>query len=450
MANSYIGCGKLSSLFLYILYRIIFKFLKDILLSFGLVKNDINYGLFFFETELNKHIIIKSIYKYISFILFGTIFLYISSKSNNNKNEESKESKESRKSIYLIYLQKTKISKTSKFNLVLICFLYVYFLEFVEISYSVGFHDFDLWIFNIVFALFFISCYFSIEIYNHQKYSLLFIFFTNLFLIILGSFFSKGNNAYDTTSRLFTYKLISIVIYIIYIINSYLISFSRVLGKVLMELKYISPYLIIIIIGIIGLTLTSISICVLGNFKCINNDKLDICNIYDKTTNITYYDSITIYFSNLNDKKNNDKTEFWLEVIIINPLNLIFTFMEFNYEILIIYYLNPIYFLISDSLYYGTLNLLAFIINYEDIDVKKMLNVLADCFGFIGYLIYVEIIELKFLGLDKNLRKTISQRGSLDLINVKNRDTENFSEDSQEEEKEVQEDEENDEKEDKN
>ena len=241
--------------------------------------------------------------------------------------------------------------------------------------------------------------------------------------------------------------------------NSFLISFSRVLGKSLMEIKYISPYLIIIIIGIFGLILTSISIYIFGNYKCTNKKLEGICNIYDikydKNNTTKYYDSISLYFSNLKFRKKNNKAKFWVEIIIIIPFNLFFNFMEFNYEILIIYYLNPIYFLISDSLYYGTLSLLSFIINFKDNDItKSILSLLADFFAFIGYLIYVEIIELNFCDLNQNLRKTISERSSLDLINEKIGDVSDMNitditEDDQEEEDEEDEEEEAIKKEDK-
>ena len=94
MKTTYIGFGKISPLYLYILYSIIFKCLNDFILSFGLIKNNTNYGLFFFETELNQHILIKSLYKYIGFIIFGLIFLFASNKTNkNNKKREKKNQK---------------------------------------------------------------------------------------------------------------------------------------------------------------------------------------------------------------------------------------------------------------------------------------------------------------------------------------------------------------------
>ena len=101
MANSYISCGQISPLYLYILYSIIFKCLNDFILSFGLIKNNVNYGLFFFETELNQHILIKSLFKYISFILFGIIFLYASNK--NSKKNKRRERRKSKKLIHIIY-----------------------------------------------------------------------------------------------------------------------------------------------------------------------------------------------------------------------------------------------------------------------------------------------------------------------------------------------------------
>ena len=100
-------------------------------------------------------------------------------------------------------------------------------------------------------------------------------------LLIIKSFYPKNNNVYDTTKKLFTYKLISIIIFIIYIINSFLISFSRVLGKVLMELRYISPYIIVILIGIIGLIFISILITISSIYKCNNINFKDLCKIYD-------------------------------------------------------------------------------------------------------------------------------------------------------------------------
>ena len=89
--------------------------------------------------------------------------------------------------------------------------------------------------------------------------------------------------------------------------------------------------------------------------------------------------------------------------------------MEFNYEILIIYYLNPIYFLISDSLYYGLQSIVLVFIEFSK---KNSLTVLADFFAFIGYSIYVEAIILNFCGMNKDTKIHITKRGILESENV--------------------------------
>ena len=89
--------------------------------------------------------------------------------------------------------------------------------------------------------------------------------------------------------------------------------------------------------------------------------------------------------------------------------------MEFNYEILIIYYLNPIYFLISDSLYYGLKPIILLICKPYEKNNLSLLSILADAFAFIGYSIYVEAIILNFCELNKNTKINIINRGILEL-----------------------------------
>ena len=111
MVKFFISCGKLSSIHLYLLYNFIFKFLSEFLLSFSQIKENVKYGLFLFQSELNKHTLIKCFYKYIGYIIFGTIFLPFH-KNNKNKNN---------KSIYLnnklIFNDKENISNSSKIQL---------------------------------------------------------------------------------------------------------------------------------------------------------------------------------------------------------------------------------------------------------------------------------------------------------------------------------------------
>ena len=87
--SCWIGLGKLSSLYLYIIYSIIFKCLKDFILSFESIISGVDIGIFGISSELNKHILIKSLYKYIGFIIFSIIFFNYNKNKDEDKNNNS-------------------------------------------------------------------------------------------------------------------------------------------------------------------------------------------------------------------------------------------------------------------------------------------------------------------------------------------------------------------------
>ena len=397
MSNCLISCGNCSTLYLYIFYRIICKGLKDLIVNDKI------------EIQLKNHIVIMSIYKYLGFIFFGFLFYTI---KNRDKKDKIKIEKVGKKfNTELIHYQRKNASNFSIFRLMITCLLYALFLEFIVISYFLGFHDLDLWIFNIAFALLFLSKYYSINLYKHHLYSLGFIFFTNLILLIIKSNLGD-NNVYKTVEDIFHHKGFSILIIFLFILNSLSISFTRVLTKVFMEIKYISYYRIIFFIGAFGLILSSFLLIISPIF-------FSDCNL--KKNSGKDIGNFLKYFQDINN--------IWLE-ILFTLLFLFISFLEFYYEILIIYYLNPIYFLISDSLYYGLKSI------FEDIQeksfiLKHKLSILADIFAFIGYLIYVEAIILNFCGLNKNTKINITQRGILEIKNM-----EQICEDEEEEDEE--------------
>ena len=88
-------------------------------------------------------------------------------------------------------------------------------------------------------------------------------------------------------------------------------------------------------------------------------------------------------------------------------------------EILIIYYLNPFYILVSEDLYYiiiYSVNILIFNSNYKGKELTKLvLCFFLEVLSGIFYLVYLEMFELKFCGLDKNLKRKIQERGDLEI-----------------------------------
>ena len=143
-----------------------------------------------------------------------------------------------------------------------------------------------------------------------------------------------------------------------------------------------------------------------------SDDKVYSCRIQDNDTLSYYFDSFPVYISELKNiiisNVNNSIYTFWSEIIAVTPLKICGCFFECLLELLIIYYLNPIYILVSDCIYYGSLIGLSLIF---DFNLKTLLKLIVEIVTLFYYLIYLEIIELKFCGLDKNLRISITKRG---------------------------------------
>ena len=88
--------------------------------------------------------------------------------------------------------------------------------------------------------------------------------------------------------------------------------------------------------------------------------------------------------------------------------------MEIAFEILTIYYLNPFYVLMTNNIYHGITEIIFFIVNKSTdglVITHFILAEFSEIFAFLGYMVYLEIIELNFCGLDENLKKIIMEKG---------------------------------------
>ena len=118
------------------------------------------------------------------------------------------------------------------------------------------------------------------------------------------------------------------------------------------------------------------------------------------------------------------------------------------YFMLIIKYLTPVHIIFLSPIFYFFFKLVLIIYNVFYCTIKKdfsgffntkdmsflvqkfFLDVSGDVVSFIGFLIYLEIIELNCFQLDYNLRNTITRRGineSLDIENINDEDDMNDS-----------------------
>lgn len=399
----YLGFGKCSHFYLYILGSSFFNILKEILLKQ--------------TTILKNKGLLQSIFKYCGFIFFGTIF-YIKFKINlkDSVNSGTKEKITTRKIEMDDYLKGSKlIYNDNKKNFVIsnkegsllfiVCFIYVLHLEIIKFLDYFQFYPLEFWTFDVIFVLLLMNLYYPKNIYNHQILSMVFVTLVNSILLI---FISICENQNYNNQNIYQHKGLFLCVFaiIIYIDITFLIYYARIHGKITMDIQFISPYKIIIIIGLIGLIFDSfiyLLYFIISNKKCQNNE-----------INIFCYLNIFDYKSEISNNKIRDNI---FKEIIITVFFVIFCFIYLICELLVIKYLNPNYILISDNCYFGIIKTIEFISNNNYNNKKFILFEIANVFQFIGNLIYLELIELKFFGLNKNLKINISKRGSEETNN---------------------------------
>ena len=405
MPKCLIGFGW-SKYYLFIIGNTILKIFKSLIFSISRKKER---GLFGFTPILYDHTFVQSLFKYISFIFGGLI---------HNKKDK--------------YLGRKKY-----FQILFVCFIYFFRWELKEFLYRLNLHYFEYWIFDFIFLFIFVNKYFTINIYKHQKYSMIFIIFTNLILLVISSFLKMiddkdsdfyGKNSFGIVEKITGNKFAFIGIFFGFIFLSFIISYARVKMKVFIDLNFILPYKLIFDIGLIGFFFTTIAIIITTLTKC-RGRKFIVENICIQDENDDYYfDNILIYIKNLRNSPN-----FYLEILLMTPTYLILCFLEFTCEMMIINYLNPIYILIKDNLYYLIVRIINYILRHPITLAQLIILEMAEALAILGYCVFLELIELRFCLLDENLKRNISDRGKRETIYINNsieeiRDDESFQE----------------------
>ena len=442
MREFLIGIGKCSFAYLYLFGAAISKLLQDFLLSLEDINKNLKYNIFGIETVLNNHKLVRVFYKYFSFILFGLIFYYISINKKTKKQNTNKKKKKDYNETIASNIKKYIVNKISLNKHILFRFLFVCgFYSLINVARKIvniyKLSELDFWIFNIVFVSLYMNKFFGIQIYKHQKCSLIFIFLTNFILLSIAAYFPIKKDDQNIFTK-FGWKCI--FIFILYIIFSWISSLTKVASKKLMDIYYISIYKIIYYIGIFGSIFILIVLIFTSNISC---EKQSYCKVIKEDNTTKYLDSIPVYFSEF--RKRNKKglfKDFYLEIFVLTPFFIFANFLEFYCEMLIILFLNPNYILISDCIYFGTSKLLKFNSNKEENNsIKFCMEYIAEILALMGYIIYLEIVELRFCGLNDDIKKNIMERSIRESVirdidlNLSSSMNDNSDDDSDEEEK---------------
>ncbi len=365
---------------------------------------------------LNRFLLLQSIYRYFSYILFGLIFNWIlisylnKKKSNKDNNNEINSIQLSRTKTLntLIYNNILKFPKKDIFSCIFVCFVYVLHLESLKIVGYFKLGSLNIWTAHIGFVIIFMNIYYPQNIYKHQLYSMIFVIFLDTILIIASTFLN-----YDGNKNIYQVKGIILCncVILYYISISFIFAYAEVKTKILIDRKYLSPYFIIILVGIIGFIVNTIVALIIEFYG-------DECNDLSET-NINCYVNISSYFNILKTIFNNNPKEFYIEIFFFSLFLMIFEFLNMTFAIFIYKYLNPGYLLFSDNIYFTFFSLINFFFikkKFDSLSIKKfILSESSEIFELLAYLIYLELIELRFCGLNKNIRKNIEKRAEIDI-----------------------------------
>ena len=397
-----ITIGICSRFYLFIIYSGIFKMLSMILLGSSNKKySEDGIGLFGFSPNLVKFSFMQSIYKYLGFIIFGIIFHFF--KSVGKAEKKIKINVNNLKNHYsLIYTTKNKyVSKYTIKMLLLTTVSFIFFTEVKKFLYKYGLQFSNFWTIEILWTYYFVKKYFVVDYYKHHKFAIIFIISSGSIFLLAASFLPNSLNAQHPRTAYENVKNFTGSYYFCFLITAFFaflscnLGFSRAVSKALMEIDFISPYFMIICYGILGFI-----VCLIAS---IISYKID------------YSDNLVDYFSSLkSDLDQGKKYKFYAEIFGVSISYAFICFMEITFEILTIFYLNPFYVLMTDAFYFLIIKLIEFLMNIPDdklFIIHFILAEIPEILVTLGYMVFLEIIELNFCGLNKNLKSTIIQKG---------------------------------------
>ena len=257
-------------------------------------------------------------------------------------------------------------------------------------------------------------------------------------------------NIFDiTTTKFGTYAIP--LLFLAYEIKNFQRDFCWIKAKYLMDVRSISPYKIFISIGTIGFIFIIIFFSIFTYVPCntfnninkINDTFINIdtgehlqlnkeyCSLteYDDNTKTLYllYDSMKL----ISQEYSNTDKETMLEIFLIIPLLFIINLVNEVSRLIIVQYLDPNNILIYKNFLYFFERIIQIIINKGDEQyltyTQFFLTEIEELISIISNMIYIEVLELKFCGLDYELKKNISRRGAEDIyesIDSMGKDTE--------------------------
>ena len=419
--SKYLGFGYYNSNYKYIILYIFFRLFNNSLSGINYYSAFVSIKLFSTDTQnkFSNHGLVHLIFNH-----FGTFILSIIFSRYENRIYIGDPKYEEEQKILIE--AGNKETKTSFSYFLFIIFLWI-LTEFLLDKYGSTLCHLDFWMIELIIISYLSSKIIKTEIYDHQKLVLflnLFPIFLKIITIIL-SFIEKQKIIY--VEYLYFIPIGLLIYFPLITLKSYI--YIKI--KWYMKTKYISSNKLLKIYGLIGTIFYTIICTISTFFECKGNILNYICKIKkDDDSKDQYFENLSFYFQNFNET-----IEIIFEIIVIILGIISFYFYQYccmkivdNLTPIHLTFLSPIYYfffkivLIIYNLFYLLFNQgeQIFFAPKEIKHIKEIvaLDISGDIFSLVGFLIFLEIIEIKCCGFTYNLRKNIIDRGNEEILEM--------------------------------
>ena len=437
--GKYISLGQFNKYYFFILGSISVKLLNTYITGFyPELEPNKPIHLFGFTPQILAHPLIRNVLKYFAISLGGLILEFIffkKTKDIGKKNEKaernlsgSSSGEFERNSLGLTYDEIiTKNNQLYLKNILIVFFAYYFGKTAINALDNFGFHPLKLWPLEFLALLYYSKKIIEKKIYKHQRLSLSITIIFSTLLFVVKSFIPESNencpnndeecqlltsNVYSEIIDKLNWLFIPIFIFI-YLLAMTSDAYANIKNKWFIDFKYISIFKILSYLGVIGFIFSLILLSIFSYIPCSKNNKFSNSVCYFEYEGHKYYDNFKTIMINDNDK---DKFyNFYLEIFLMLPLYLIFEFLSILFDLLIIDHLDPFYLIPIDTCYFIIYQTIDFCITLDKANLFSIIRfifaTLSDLICVLCCSIYLEIFELHFHDLDKDIRRNIILRG---------------------------------------
>ena len=412
--GKYIDFGGYNKFYKYIWYFILLKLISNYCLG-DLFQERIP---ILDKNAFPKNILISEAFNYLGISIISFFLVLYEYKSTKSiKDEELLKKEKSKNDIVYIYNDEES-SKISIRSLIVIIILLFIAIQLKNTFFVLSLNGLDYWIFEIIFVCYLNYKLFKIPAYKHKKFSIILIIIFCTITKTLSLIYRLKDGKKPKLYNDYSWIIFAGIIF--FILVTFLRSYCFCKIKWMMDIKFYSALNFMVCYGLVG-SVICFSFSILSNeIPCVDENTFKdiylICTV-NKTENnniIYYYDNYSVFFSSFGNAL----------YVVLYIIQIITSFGVNLFAILIIKFLSPECYICSNGLYYfivGLIDTCIFLfkgLKNRDFDFQayNYFEMLADFFHFIGSIIYLELIELKFFGLDYYLKKNIDIRSRKDVI----------------------------------